>query len=127
MIDTYFIMIILINKHAKMFTVKVIEEFNNTIDTNRVYDLEELKTIIGDVFKKVKDDEKNAKKNKKLDENGEKKPKRAPTAYNNFTSFKMKEIRSNDPSITAKEAMTKAAEAWKAMSDEEKNEYKKDA
>jgi hypothetical protein len=127
MIDTYFIMIILINKHAKMFTVKVIEEFNNTIDTNRVYDLEELKTIIGDVFKKVKDDEKNAKKNKKLDENGEKKPKRAPTAYNNFTSFKMKEIRSTDPSITAKEAMKKAAAAWKEMSDEEKNEYKKEA
>ena len=127
MIDTYFIMIILINKHAKMFTVKVIEEFNNTIDTNRVYDLEELKTIIGDVFKKVKDDEKNAKKNKKLDENGEKKPKRAPTAYNNFTGFKMKEIRSTDPSITAKEAMTKAAAAWKEMSDEEKNEYKKEA
>src|SRR6056300_892158 len=127
MIDTYFIMIILINKHAKMFTVKVIEEFNNTIDTNRVYDLEELKTIIGDVFKKVKDDEKNAKKNKKLDENGEKKPKRAPTAYNNFTGFKMKEIRSTNPSITAKEAMTKAAAAWKEMSDEEKNEYKKEA
>ena len=109
-----------------MFTVKVIEEFNNTIDTNRVYDLEELKTIIGDVFKKVKDDEKNAKKNKKLDENGEKKPKRAPTAYNNFTSFKMKEIRSTDPSITAKEAMKKAAAAWKEMSDEEKSEYKKE-
>ena len=110
-----------------MTTVKVIKEFNNTVDENKVYDLKELKTIIGDIFKKVKDDEKNAKKNKKLDENGEKKPKRAPTAYNNFTSFKMKEIRSNDPSITAKEAMTKAAEAWKAMSDEEKNEYKKDA
>ena len=130
MIDIYFIMIILIDKQAhlsKMTTIKVIEEFNNTVDENKIYDLKELKTIIGDIYKKVKDDEKNAKKNKKLDENGEKKPKRAPTAYNNFTSFKMKEIRSNDPSITAKEAMTKAAEAWKAMSDEEKNEYKKDA
>jgi hypothetical protein len=81
-------------------------------------------------LRKVKDDEKNrkkTKKNKKLDENGEKKPKRAPTAYNNFTGFKMKEIRSTDPSITAKEAMTKAAAAWKEMSDEEKNEYKKEA
>ena len=110
-----------------MTTVKVIKEFNNTVDENKVYDLKELKTIIGDIFKKVKDDEKNAKKNKKLDENGEKKPKRAPTAYNNFTGFKMKEIRSTDPSITAKEAMTKAAAAWKEMSDEENNEYKKEA
>ena len=130
MIDIYFIMIILIDKQAhlsKMTTIKVIEEFNNTVDENKIYDLKELKTIIGDIYKKVKDDEKNAKKNKKLDENGEKKPKRAPTAYNNFTSFKMKEIRSTDPSITAKEAMKKAAAAWKEMSDEEKNEYKKEA
>jgi len=130
MIGTYFIMIILIDKQthlSKMTTTKVIEEFNNTVDENKIYDLKELKTIIGEIYKKVKDDKKNAKKNKKFDENGEKKPKRAPTAYNNFTSFKMKEIRSNDPSITAKEAMSKAAAAWKEMSDEEKNEYKKEA
>ena len=113
-----------------MTTTKVMAEFKNIIDEEKVYDLKELKTILTDAYKKVSDEEKglkSSKKTKKVDENGEKKPKRAPTAYNNFTSFKMKEIRSNDPSITAKEAMTKAAEAWKAMSDEEKNEYKKDA
>jgi hypothetical protein len=113
-----------------MTTTKVINEFKNTIDEEKVYDLKELKAILADVFKQVADEEKIAKKtkkNKKLDENGEKKPKRAPTSYNNFTSFKIKEIRSNDPSVTAKEAMSKAAAVWKEMSDEEKNEYKKEA
>ena len=112
-----------------MTTANIINEFNNAIDNDKTYNLKELKDILTDVIKKVADEEKNAKKSRKnkLDENGEKKPKRAPTAYNNFTSFKMKEIRSTDPSITAKEAMKKAAAAWKEMSDEEKNEYKKEA
>jgi len=111
-----------------MTTTKVMTEFNNIIDEEKVYDLKELKTILADVFKKVNDDEKAkakpTKRTKKLDENGEKKPKRAPTAYNNFTSFKMKEIRSDDPNVSVKEAMSKAAAIWKEMSDEDKNSYK---
>ena len=113
-----------------MTTTKVMAEFKNIIDEEKVYDLKELKTILTDAYKKVSDEEKgskSSKKTKKLDENGEKKPKRAPTAYNNFTSFKMKEIRTNDPNVPVKEAMSQAAAIWKDMSDEEKSSYKSSA
>ena len=110
-----------------MTTIKVMNEFKNTINEDNVYDLKELKILLTNSFNNVTYNEKIANKTKKTRKNnGEQKPKRAPTAYNNFTSFKIKEIRANDKSITAKEAMSKAAAVWKEMSDEDKKMYKSD-
>jgi hypothetical protein len=107
-----------------MTTIKVMNEFKNTINEDNVYDLKELKILLTNSFNNVAYEEKNANKTKKTrNNNGEQKPKRAPTAYNNFISFKIKEIRANDKSITAKEAMSKAAAVWKEMSEEEKKMY----
>ena len=97
-------------------TSNIVNEFVNIVDTDKVYDLKELKTILGEIYKTKTSA---AKKTK-----GEKKVKRAPTSYNIFIGTTIKELRTEDPSLTAKEAMTKAGAMWKEMSDDEKKEYK---
>jgi len=97
-------------------TSNIVNEFVNIVDNDKVYDLKELKTILGEIYKTKTSA---AKKTK-----GEKKAKRAPTSYNIFIGTNIKKMRTEDPSLTAKEAMKKAGAKWKEMSDDEKNEYK---
>jgi hypothetical protein len=53
------------------------------------------------------------------------KGKRAPTTYNMFMSEMMKKFKAENPSLTNKEVMTKTTAAWKEMSADDKEAYKK--
>jgi len=109
-------------------TANVMKEFSTIVDTDKSYDLNELKDILSGIYKTMNADAKKEGKKSKVAkaDNGdnEKKVKRAPTAYNNFVSITMKKIRSDDPSLSAKDAMVKAGALWKEMTDEQKEEYK---
>jgi len=50
---------------------------------------------------------------------------RKPTAYNMFVSENMKRFKNENPSLKGKETMKLAMEAWGALSEEQKNEYRK--
>ena len=93
-------------------TANIMNEFASIIDTDKVYDLKEMKSILEDIYKN---------KTKKIKKSGEKK---APSSYNNFIGSTIKKMRVEDPSLSAKDAMSKAGALWKGMSDEEKNSYK---
>ena len=101
-------------------TSNIVNEFVNIIDTDKVYDLKELKTILTEIYKTKTSA---AKKTKGANAN-EEKVKRVPTSYNIFIGTTIKKMRVEDPSLSAKEAMTKAGAMWKGMSDDEKKEYK---
>lgn len=97
-------------------TAKIVEEFVKQVDTSINYSSKELKDIIGQIHKTFST---TSKKNT----SSATKEKRAPTKYNIFVKNKIKEIREEDSSLTAKEAMGKAATMWGQMSKEEKENY----
>ena len=99
-------------------TSNVLKKFAENVDEEKVYNLKELKDILITSYNTVIADTK--RNEKKIKEN---KPKRAPTAYNNFVSTTMKKIREEDPAISAKEAMVKAGAIWKTMTEEQKKEF----
>ena len=99
-------------------TSNIVNEFVNIIDADKVYDLKELKTILTEIYKTKTSAAKKTKGAR------EEKVKRAPTSYNIFIGTTIKKMRIEDPSLSAKEAMTKAGAKWKGMSDDEKKEYK---
>jgi hypothetical protein len=49
---------------------------------------------------------------------------RALSGYNRFVKMEMTNIRSKYPELAQTQHMSKAAELWKALSDEEKQKYK---
>ena len=63
-------------------------------------------------------------KEKKVKEPKEK--KRAPTAYNLYVKKMMAEIREKDQSLAPTQYMVMAVNMWKALSDDEKAEIKKE-
>jgi|DEB0MinimDraft_4_1074332.scaffolds.fasta_scaffold00757_5 hypothetical protein len=99
-------------------TSSVVKKFAENVDSEKVYNLKELKNILDEAFNTVNTEAKNAAK-----KNKEAKPKRAPTAYNNFVSTTIKKIKADDASISTKEAMVKAGGIWKTMTDEQKKEF----
>lgn len=68
---------------------------------------------------------KKGKRGAKKVDGGEKKPKKA-TAYQMFSSEKMKELKGN-PDVEAKNRMAHIGALWKAMSAAEKDVYQKQA
>ena len=130
-------------------TADIITEFTSLIDTDKDYDLKELKQILADVYntkngkkKSTKqvatapvnntdtdsDDDKPKKRGRpakvKLDKNGNIKPKKAPTAYNNFVKQAMEELKKQHPDVSAKELMGMVGPKWKALSKQEQETYK---
>jgi hypothetical protein len=127
-------------------TTEIINEFVEQIDNDKVYDLKELKQILSDIYKtktakpkkaakKPKaeqssdDEEKPKKKGKsskapKLDKDGNEKPKRAPSAYNNYMKIRIKALIQEQPGTIAQELLKIAAGEWKLLSDEDKAKYK---
>lgn len=93
----------------KVITKTVIETFCSNIDMDKMYSLNELKTILGEVYTEVK--------NQKKKTQGEKK---APNAYNLFIKENMSKIKAENPSLETKDVMKKAAELWKKQKDESK-------
>lgn len=130
-------------------TQEIIDEFVQQLDSDKEYNLQDLKKILADVYKsktakkaepKPKatkppsddegtDDDKPKKRGRppskpKLDKDGNIKQKKAPSPYNNFVSEKIKELKHADSNKTARELMLEAAKLWKELPDEEKEKYK---
>jgi CRISPR/Cas system endoribonuclease Cas6 (RAMP superfamily) len=133
-------------------TTEIINEFVQHIDTEQEYTLNELKKILTETYKtktikpvkvvKVvklvkpvviiedtdSDDDKPKKRGRptkpKLDKNGNVKVKKAPTAYNIFVKQTIEALKKEQPETSAKELMGIAAAKWKALTDEEKANFK---
>lgn len=132
-------------------TAAIINEFYQLVDAEKVYDLKELKQILADVYntkngkktakkpaaKKLEDtgssssdDEKAKKRGRptkaKLDKDGNPKPKKAPSAYNNYVKVTISALKKENPETAGKELMGMAAAGWKLLTQEEKDSYKTD-
>ncbi len=110
-------------------TSGIVEEFIQKIDTEKEYDLKELKQILSDIYKskttgKPKATKKTTKKADKMQIDAPEKPKRAPTAYNLFIKQRIIALKDEQPDVPAKERLTVAASEWKSLSQEEKDQYK---
>ena len=130
-------------------TKDIITEFCNLIEDDKEYDLKELKQILAEIYntkngkkKAVKkaalvvtpvdtdsdDDNKPKKKGRpskvKLDKDGNIKPKKAPTAYNNFVKQMMESLKKDNPNSSAKELMGMVGGKWKLLTKEEQETYK---
>ena len=128
-----------------IMTQEIITEFVVQIDTEKEYDLKELKQILGDIYKaKTAKPKKAPKKAKVSDENensdasdNEKgktaraakadkpdKPKRAPSAYNNYVKQRVISLKTDQPATLAQELLKIAAGEWKLLDKREQEKYK---
>lgn len=129
-------------------TKDIITEFCNLVEDDKEYDLKELKQILADIYntkngkKKTvmkaaavivavdtdSDDDKPKKRGRpskvKLDKDGNVKPKKAPTAYNNFVKQMMESLKKEHPDASAKELMGMVGGKWKALTKQEQETYK---
>jgi hypothetical protein len=89
---------------------------------------EDDKAILSNFLDELKNDlELFEKKQKTLDKKRggpKKKGVRALSGYNRFVKMEMTNIRSKYPELAQTQHMSKAAELWNALSDEEKQKYK---
>ena len=83
-------------------TKDILKHFNNNVDKDKTYSLEELIDILTISFN-------NKKSNKK---DGVEKQKREPTAYNIFVKNRMAELKIEKDGMSAKDLMKIAAAEW---------------
>jgi hypothetical protein len=100
-----------------MTITDIITEFQNKIDNEKTYDLKDMTQILTEVYKESK---KTGKKTKSVNIT----EKKAPTAYNNFMSERMKALKKETPDVSSKELMKMASVEWKDLTDEKKQSYK---
>ena len=127
-------------------TAEIINEFVQLIDNDKDYDLKELKQMLSDVYKtKTAKTAKTTKKTKKATKTEEQsttdseddkprkrgrpakvndKPKRKPSAYNNYVKSQIEKLKKEQPEVQAKDLMKIAAASWKTLSKEEQETYK---
>ena len=132
-------------------TANIVNEFVEQIDTEKEYELKELKQMLSDIYKAKTSPKKEAKKPKKdqqssdeanesdndkpkkrgrptkgpkLDKNGNEKAKREPSAYNKYVKERISALKTEKPETPAKELMLIAASEWKQLTKEEQEQYK---
>jgi len=135
-------------------TTEILNEFAQQVDTEKEYDLKELKSILTEIYKQKNgkksksvqkkieiahsesadddDDDKPKKRGRpskpaKLDKDGNPKEKKAPTAYNIFVKKQMEIIKNeqnNTEKISARELMSVVARKWKELTKAEQESYK---
>lgn len=126
-------------------TGEIIQEFVNQVDTDKEFELKELKQILAAIYKEKNstkkpkkapvveeksdsDDEKPKKRGRpkkvKLDKDGNIKEKKPPSAYNNYVKEQLKLIKQQQPDTIAKELMKIVAGNWKTLSKQEQETYK---
>jgi hypothetical protein len=95
-------------------TEQILKAFSERVrKTDSTHDLKELKDILTECYKNQ-----NKKKTK------EDKPKKAPSAYNNFVKETITKLRSEEPDTPFSELMKKAAAKWKELTKQEQESYK---
>jgi hypothetical protein len=129
-------------------TAQIKTEFNTLVNDNQDYSLGEMKKMLGEVYKTIKDANKDGDKPAKkakvvkadpvvdddgnviakkkgrpakvnLDKDGNVKAKKAPSAYNLFIKEKSPDMKKLHPEATAPEIMKLVAALWKE--EKEKN------
>lgn len=125
-------------------TAEIKNEFMNLVADDTEYTLQEMKAILGDVFKtknnkKVtkkatkstsssdnSDEETTSPKKKgtKSKKNKDDKVKKAPNAYNRYVKEKMPEFKKEHPETPATGLMSLIGASWKNLTKEEKDAYK---
>lgn len=94
-------------------------EFMSLLADDTTYTLQEMKTILGDVFKT------RGKSNHKSNKDSTKKAvKKAPNAYNMYVKEKMPEFKKDHPDTPITGLMSLIGADWKNLSPEEKDSYK---
>ena len=108
-----------------MTTTEILKQFVEKIDKEKTYELDELITLLTEIYDDMTDDDKPKKKGRPVvnKETVEKK-KRAPSAYNKFVQERIKLLKEENKDKAAKELMGMAAGEWKKLSDEDKEKYK---
>ena len=135
-------------------TAVIINEFVEQIDTEKEYQLKEMKQILSDIYKtktQKPKPEKPAKKEKivvakpetesdsddtdkpkkrgrpakvRLDKDGNEKTKRAPSAYNNYMSQRVKQLKTEQSEANANDLFKIAAAEWRQLDKAEQEKYK---
>lgn len=127
-----------------MSTTEIINEFVNHVDTDKVYSLKELKDVLSEIYKansngakksstkknKVTKDamdtsdeepENSKKKGAKKDAN---KPKKAPSAYNNYVKFRIEQLKIERTDVAPRDLLKLAAADWKQLDKQDQEKYK---
>jgi hypothetical protein len=111
-----------------MSTTEIINDFVSKIDTDKAYTLKELKDALDEIYKAHNTGKKPAarKTKKTADEKAaaEAKPKRQPSAYNNFVKQRMQELKETNKGVPPRELMSMAASQWKELSKAEQERFK---
>ena len=130
-----------------MTTSAILAKFQNSLNPDLEYGLAEMKKIFSDSFKAIKAENApvKVKKEKKLDSNGNEKPKktrvkrerdadgnirklRPPSAYNIFVKEKIAEIRANNSELVdTKEIFKMAIAAWNKSKEDKKSSDSEEA
>ena len=121
------------------YVLFAIEYRNSHKEENKEKTLGEVSKLCGEAWKKLSDDEKGHWKSKsdalrvELEKSippvseEEKKPKRSPTSYVLFSMEERQKILKEYPNLKLGEVSKKCGEAWKALTDEKRNEWKEKA
>lgn len=109
-------------------TSEIKAEFMSLVADDTEYTLQEMKAILGDIFKtkngkKATKSAKTAKSAKTKDAT-EKAVKKAPNAYNRYVKEKMPEFKKDHPDTPTTGLMSLIGASWKNLSQEEKDSYK---
>ena len=99
-------------------TQKIVDSFVSKIDLEKEYSKIEFAKVLSEAFKEIHDgvkDEKKVRKTKraKMEEGGEEKKKREPTAYNLFVKETMGVVKEENPEMTRQDLMKEIGKMWR--------------
>ena len=106
-------------------TQQILTTFTTKVDLEKEYTSSELRKMLTEVFKEIREGEKGEKKAKKREE-GEEKKKREPTAYNLFVKETMSVVREENPKMSRQDLMREVGRMWKEKKEEKKEEEKEE-
>lgn len=104
-------------------TQQILTTFTSKVDLEKEYTSSELRKMLTEVFKEIREgekEEKKARKTKKVKrEEGEEKKKREPTAYNLFVKETMPVVKEENPNMSRQDLMREVGRMWKEKKGEE--------
>ena len=104
-------------------TQQILTTFTTKVDLEKEYTSSELRKMLTEVFKEIREgekEEKKARKTKKVKrEEGEEKKKREPTAYNLFVKETMPVVKEENPNMSRQDLMREVGRMWKEKKGEE--------
>jgi hypothetical protein len=129
---------------VEMSTTEIINEFVSLVDTDKVYSLKELKDVLSEIYKAksngakkstkktkvakdtsdVSSDEEIEKDKKKTTKKDANKPKKAPSAYNNYVKIRIEQLKVERKDVAPRDLMKLAAADWKQLDKQTQATYK---